>query len=399
MKGLKSWLAFALFLLWQSASYGSTQELTATDSTTVQKESLAKRWHIKANGYVKYLHTVSFVNLNGMVTDNFIHNRINLKAKPVKNLKVAVELRNRVFYGQKTELTQPNFGNALATDAGLIDMNFSYVNEPSLIAHTAIDRLYLDYTLNKLQITVGRQRINWGINTVWNPNDLFNTFNFTDFDYEERPGSDAVRVQYYLGMASKIELAVNEHVAAALLKLNKWNYDFQFIGARYYDAAIAGFGWAGNLKNAGFKGEASYLIPVKNNTFTTEQFSASFGFDYTFKNNMYWQIGGLYNMHGSNNLNQLLLQQTTTQQLSPLNLMPNKYSVFIAENSTIGALSSVGASVIWAADLNLIFLMPSYTYSIKQNLDFMLVGQLYAGYKPKLSSFGNSIFARLKWSF
>lgn len=393
------WLLAFGFALGYSAAYGSTQNNMVSDSIPVKKESLAKKWHIKANGYVKFLHTASFVNLNGMVTDNFIHNRINLKAKPTKNLKVVAEFRNRIFYGQQTQLTQPNFGNALEADAGLIDMNFAYVNQPSLIAHTAIDRLYLDYTFKKFQVTAGRQRINWGINTVWNPNDLFNTFNYTDFDYEERPGSDAIRLQYYMGTASKIEFAASEKVAAALVKLNKWNYDFQFIGARYYDAAIAGIGWAGNLKNAGFKGEASYLIPVQNNTFTEPQFSASLGVDYTFKNNMYWQVGGLYNMHGSNNIGQLLLQQNTTQTLSPLNLMPNKYSVFIAENSTIGALSSVGASVIWATDLNLVFLMPSYTYSIKQNLDFMLVGQLYAGYKPTLTSFGNSIFARLKWSF
>ena len=37
------------------------------------------------------------------------------------------------------------------------------------------------------------------MNLVWNPNDLFNAFSFVDFDYEERPGSDALRIQKYTG--------------------------------------------------------------------------------------------------------------------------------------------------------------------------------------------------------
>jgi hypothetical protein len=61
---------------------------------------------------------------------------------------------------------------------------------------------YLDYTAGKWQFRVGRQRINWGVNLVWNPNDVFNSFSYFDFDYEERPGSDAVRVQYYTGTTS-----------------------------------------------------------------------------------------------------------------------------------------------------------------------------------------------------
>ena len=96
-----------------------------------------------------------------------------------------------------------------------------------------LDRLYLDYVKGNLEVRLGRQRVNWGINTVWNPNDIFNAFTFTDFDYEERPGSDALRVKYYTGFASSIEIAVKafdrkeDAVGGILWKFNKWNYDFQ----------------------------------------------------------------------------------------------------------------------------------------------------------------------------
>ena len=53
-----------------------------------------------------------------------------------------------------------------------------------------------------------RQRINWGQTLVWNPNDIFNAYSYFDFDYIERPGSDAIRLQYYPDYSSAIEMAV-----------------------------------------------------------------------------------------------------------------------------------------------------------------------------------------------
>ena len=55
---------------------------------------------------------------------------------------------------------------------------------------------------------IGRQRINWGVNLAWNPNDLFNAYSLIDFDYQERSGVDAIRFQYYTGEMSSIEFAI-----------------------------------------------------------------------------------------------------------------------------------------------------------------------------------------------
>src|SRR5210317_1168395 len=72
---------------------------------------------------------------------------------------------------------------------------------------TTIDRLWLQFTFGNLEIIAGRQRINWGQTLVWNPNDIFNSYSYFEVDYPERPGSDALRFQYYTGDASTIEVA------------------------------------------------------------------------------------------------------------------------------------------------------------------------------------------------
>jgi len=129
-----------------------------------------------------------------------------------------------------------------------------------------IDRLYLDYTSGNWQFRVGRQRINWGINTAWNPNDIFNAYSFTDFDYEEKPGSDAILAKYYINYASSIEIAVKafddweKAVAGMLFSWNQWNYDFQLLAGYMQNNLVGGGGWAGNLWNAGFKGEIDSIM-------------------------------------------------------------------------------------------------------------------------------------------
>lgn len=125
-----------------------------------------------------------------------------------------------------------------------------------MVVHSVIDRMLLQYTTNNWDIKIGRQRINWGINNIWNPNDIFNAYNFLDFDYEERPVNDALRIQHYLKNNSTLELAykpsknITEHIAAALYKFNKKKntYDWQLLTGIYKTDVVIGGGWAGTLK-------------------------------------------------------------------------------------------------------------------------------------------------------
>ena len=151
---------------------------------------------------------------------------------------------------------------------GFLDLSYLYWSSDEVLLHTIFDRLWAQWENKKWIVRLGRQRINWGVNTVWNPNDIFNQYNYLDFDYEERPGSDAVRIQYFPNFNNTLELAFSplasliKAVGALLYKTNKWNYDFQFLGGYYKKDAVMGLGWAGNIWNAGFKGEANYYSPL-----------------------------------------------------------------------------------------------------------------------------------------
>ncbi len=139
-------------------------------------------------------------------------------------------------------------------------MSWNITSGTSYVLNTMIDRAYVDFTAGSLQVRAGRQRINWSQALVWNPNDLFNTYSFFDFDYVERPGSDAVRVTYSTGPSSAAEAVVklnseNEVTAAALYRFSILNTDFQFLAGEtdeeLFTAGMGGSGAIGSLFNQG----------------------------------------------------------------------------------------------------------------------------------------------------
>ena len=234
--------------------------LFSTQIAFTQEEEKEKNWQL--TGYVKSLQSVFILDAgkdleDQWLTDNLIHNRLNFKWYLNEHFTFKADLRNRILYGESTKFNNtfnPDFSKTLNESSNdVLNLSALIVDKTPVIFHSVIDRLYLEWAKENWEIRLGRQRINWGISTVWNPNDLFNAFSFTDFDYEERPGSDALRVKYYTGYAGSVEVAVkafentDEIVAATMWKFNKWNYDFQLLGGIVQRDLALGAGWALSL--------------------------------------------------------------------------------------------------------------------------------------------------------
>src|SRR5690606_21855833 len=100
-----------------------------------------------------------------------------------------------------------------------------------------------------------------------------------------------------------------------------------------------GFGWAGNLKTAGFKGEASYFHPHQKLD-SNGVLVLSSGIDYSFRNGLYLSGGFLFNSGGITNINQLNNPSLFTGNLTAKNLMPNKYSFLVQTSKAFSPILS-----------------------------------------------------------
>ena len=153
-------------------------------------------------GYLSSVNTAMFEKPSSVwYNDYLLHNRVNTGITSGSKFSASFEFRNRFFSGDMVQMT-PGFDISTGFDKGLMDLTWNIASGGSYLLNVTADRAWVDYNSGKLQVRVGRQRINWGQALVWNPNDIFNVYSFFDFDYDERPGSDAVRIQYYTSPSS-----------------------------------------------------------------------------------------------------------------------------------------------------------------------------------------------------
>ena len=372
-----------------------------------QTDSL-KKWEL--GGYINNMQSVQFEDIHGEWTnDNLIHNRMNFDWFPNDRLTFKMGLRNRIFTGESIKLI-PDYAHFIdESELGIMDLSWNVISEPSVLLNMNIDRLYFQYEKGKFSATVGRQRINWGKTFVWNPNDIFNAYSFFDFDYAERPGSDAIRLQYYTGMVSSVELAAkidkNEDItAAALWRFNKWDYDFQLMAGVLNSSEYAmGGGWSGAIKSLHFKGEFSYLHRKDNMSDTSGQFIASVSVGYTFQSGFDLKFEFLYSdipVGGISNFFEYYYMPLSVKTLSF-----TEYNIFGQASYQITPLLFGTVSCMYYPKLKGYFVGPSFDYSFTDNLSASVVVQTFSGEMEDPISFEKSrnyatyAFLRLKWSF
>lgn len=337
-----------------------------------------KKKFLTLNGYVSTMQSVMFDSLSGpFLNENLLHNRLNLKGLVNDHITFAAEFRNRLFTGDMVKAGR-SYSENISNDQGLVDLSWNLINENSFLLNTTIDRLWVDINYGKFQARLGRQRINWGQTLVWNPNDIFNAYSFFDFDYVERPGSDALRLQYYPDFSSAIEIAVktdylNHITAAALYRFNKWGFDIQFLtGYVNSEDLVAGAGWSGAFGSVSFRGEASWFQPARKfaDTLGTELFTI--GFDKVFKNNSTAQLQVMY---CNNPMKMTGFSSLYSGNMSTKDLAFSRFSAFGQYSYPVAPLLNLGVSAMWFPDLKGYFAGPSLDYSLAENVDCSLFWQ------------------------
>lgn len=374
--------------------------------------------NFEINGYQKYLFTsMKTLQYRDRINDHLLHSRINGKWYISSFLTAGLETRIRAFCGNSIEKIQ-GFKKQVEGEYDFINLDAELWDSEKSMGYSEIDRFYLDYTLDNTQITLGRQRISWGTSLVWNIVDIFNPKSILDFDYEELPGADAVRVQYYTGAVTRIEAVVNpgkdknKTSYAALFSYNYENYDFFIIlGVQNYRKVLAG-GWSGYIKSSGFRGEfkisdapSKGKQPDEQQIFLFEEplyeyaktvFNCVLSWDYTFPNSFYIHSEALYNSNGKTEKTGLFsMQALETNMLSAARV--NFFQEFSYDITPLLRGSIFG---LYNPHDNSSIIVPSITWSVITNLDFTLLGYFSDGkLNTEYGDAGNLLFVRFKYSF
>lgn len=365
----------------------------------------AQNESLNLKGFIEYANMTYAPAQDGKwLETSDIHNRIDLHWYAGKQFTFYTGIRNNFDFGSMLSRFYPDYKDFLLRKKGFLDLSFAWGQGRSYLFYTHIDRLHMKWMYKKLEVTLGRQRINWGLNSIWNPNDIFNTYNFFDFGYIERPGSDALHLQYYTGPLSSLQIAAkinreNQLTAAALYKFNYKSYDIQLMSGIMNHYFVVGGGWAGQIKGAGFTGEVNYFSPTKKNMDPSGQWVASIAGNYTFTNQLYLNLSLLYNSKGKAKApgQRNFLQM---DELTPQSLTLSKLNAFGELSYPITPLLKADLSVIWNPYDRSAFLGPSLDFSLTENIELYAIAQLFTGRtNTEYAHFGEVYYLRLKWSF
>lgn len=363
-------------------------------------------------GYTKYLFSSTKIEMNNFdenLIDHTLHSRLNLKYFFNENIVLSGGIRNRIIWGESVNKI-PGYSESFNQENYLINAGKFLWNKKNSINYLEADRFSLNFNFDKLQIDLGRQRIAWGTSWVWNITDLFNPLSILDFDYEERPAVDGIRLQYFSSVFTKIDFAHRfakdkEQTTAIQFYLNKYEYDFYFLIGYHTTRPMIGFSWSGDIYDAGFRGEILAAAPpskIKStvfNLFKDEkrvQLSAVLSLDYSFSNSLYLHSEILFNNIGKKENIQLFTIDSRKIGL----LSPSIIELFYQAGYNLSPLTRVDLITLHNPIDKSFAILPTFSYSLMENLDLSIIGLFLRGNKlAEYSPDASMLFGRLKFSF
>ncbi len=194
--------------------------------------------------------------------------------------------------------------NTININRQIANLRWNVLNEKNIKLTHYIDRLSFRQAFDWGNITIGRQRIAWGSGRVWNPTDLFNPINPANYSKSEKDGADAVLLNYYFGDFTNLEVVYNplkdkEGNAGCRFRTNFNEFDVAAVGGYFDKRIIGGLDFAGNLFNAGVRGEG--IISVNKNDASDKYIKFILGADNQFTPEFYAMIEYHYNGEGKTN--------------------------------------------------------------------------------------------------
>ncbi len=371
------------------------------------------------NGYLSAMPSVFLLGDN-LFWQNSIHNRLNFKHYTTQSITFSAELRNQLISGDF--IKEADVDNGFSEGDKLLPLTYLHKFSNNNLLSLSVDRFWAMYVNDKLEVTVGRQRINWGKTFAWNPNDLFNTYDFFEIDYPERPGTDAVRVQYYTGYASNIDIVVKSDDSgnlsgATCFKFNKWNYDFQILAGYWQkerekiignntlsykdEDVVSGLGFSGAIGIVSTRGELSYFhsaVGADSNNIL----NLSLGIDIMFKNESSMMLEGLFVSDATaGQVSGLVNVKSNQQDVKSLSFA--RYNIFAQYSYPISPIINVSIAGMGFLDSTFkgFYTCPSAEFGLANNLYLNAIYQLFIFEKTRQLPFSSfSIgYLRLKWNF
>lgn len=295
-------------------------------------------------------------------------------------------------------------------------LSHNWVDENKITQATRVgyevDRLFYKHQFNKLNISLGRQAIDWGSGRFWQPLNIFGSFAPTDLDTDYKPGIDATRLEWfpsnYSSLTAVYAFSPNDNINIKKDNNTALHYksqigndsEFSLLAANIIDHSMIGASFESSWKSIGWRVEAAHY---KN---TSENFTFLIaGFDYQFNNGALLSTEWYHNSRGVNNSADFVSYPSDTFTLYGLQQHLSKNILGLSLNKDINPLLNGGYTLL-IGSASLLHQL-NFSYSLSNESDFLLSlqtanGEGLTSFAQQQSEFGHiptSISFRLRYYF
>ncbi|MGC9316136.1 MAG: hypothetical protein ACP5G4_11010 [bacterium] len=260
-----------------------------------------------------------------------------------------------------------------------------------------LDRLYAAFELPFADVRVGRQAVAWGNARAVNPTDVLVPFSFDALDTEERPGVDAFRARFPIGMMSELDFGylpgeewdIATMAAFARGKFYYLETDVTLTAMLFREDALAGIDIARAIGGAGSWLEASFVQPALaiDSLDLDPYFRLTIGADYILGDGTYLFGEYHYNGAGANDPAVYLENFSTSRAYSQggVYLMGQHYLIAGGSYQFTPLISGGGQIMFNATDISGL-IAPSLEYNIAQNVYLSAGAFIGVGSSMKMGS-------------
>lgn len=230
---------------------------------------------IEAGGYVSLLGLAA-PGADPWSPEDALQLRLNLGLRWGEGWALKAGLRAYAIYAPAVQ-TMPGYAASRFPAYNEVPAAGAWSPGGPVFVGVAADRLVIERSGPRIEVAVGRQRLNWAIASIWSSNDVFCRASPLDPSYPEKPGIDALRARWYPSPLSFLELVYapastwTDSGLGALCRFSVGSSDLQigvgkigYASRRKAAAEDQGFvcaGWSGRLGEMGAVAEGSFFFP------------------------------------------------------------------------------------------------------------------------------------------
>jgi hypothetical protein len=334
--------------------------------------------------------------------------RVDLKSTAIANVEIGADVIFLLYHG-KTDWNILDFlPDAISSTVPHDLYNFYTLSYSDTLY---LDNVYTRFALNRFALTVGKQQVSLGTGYFANPTDIFNTKDALDPTYEQ-PGHNGIRMDFLLtnrlsimALYSPIGSGFENSGKLLRTKLGLGHFDVSFLASesqytttnfytflsRTQRRFVLGGDIVGELLGLGLWAEGIYGFLEQDDDF----YEFLVGTDYTFESGLYTMLEYHHNSLAEAERENYDLNDWMRFFVGENKTLPCD-QVYGLINYPLTDLLNIGASTIIAVSEWSAAIVPMLQYSLFQNVELTLMGNIYIGEEGTTYSgaLGNGGFLR-----